>query len=122
MARRFGWRSGDVHCRQLDFSGAQNLHIHSVSDTDYTVDKNDYLIHYTRSDTGTGTITLPSALLVAGNTVIVNDAGNNCNTNNITIATEGTDEYIDGTDADTTMSTNSQTVALYTDGSHWYTY
>jgi len=62
------------------------------------------------------TLTLPTA--VEGATYIIKDEGGNASSNNITIATPGT-ETIDSS-ASTTIVSNYNSVTLYSDGSNWF--
>ena len=66
------------------------------------------------------TITLATADVKAGHTVVINDEGGAAATNNITLATEGS-EKIDGS-ATATISTNSASLRLYCDGTDWFSY
>jgi len=66
------------------------------------------------------TITLATADCKAGKVVIINDEGGNAGTNNITVATEGS-ETIDGS-ATATISSNNGTLRLYSDGSNWFSW
>jgi len=118
MGRRFGWHSGNVNCRDITSSGKQVVKHVAVS-SNYTVKDEDFLIGVDTSSSAV-TVTIPTALLEKGRLVIINDEGGNAATNNITIATGGS-ETIDGS-ATATISTNNATLALYSDGSNWYSY
>ena len=58
--------------------------------------------------------------MTAGRIVIIKDVGGSANTNNITIATEGS-ETIDGS-ASSTISSNYGVVRLFSDGTNWFTF
>ncbi|RLG11856.1 hypothetical protein DRN69_07280 [Candidatus Pacearchaeota archaeon] len=118
MGRKFGWHSGKVTCKGLDNSGKQVVAHTSVS-SNYTVKDDDYIIGVDTSG-GAVTVTIPTALLKKGRTLIINDEGGSASSNNITIATEGS-EKIDGS-ATATISTNNASIGLYSDGSNWYSY
>ncbi|MHA1749533.1 MAG: hypothetical protein ACTSYF_12910 [Promethearchaeota archaeon] len=66
------------------------------------------------------TITLASADCVAGRIIIIKDESGGAGTNNITVATQGT-ETIDGA-ATQTISTNYGVLRLYSDGNSWFTF
>jgi hypothetical protein len=65
------------------------------------------------------TVTLASADATDGRVVIVKDESGGAGTNNITVATEGS-ETIDGASSQT-ISTNYGVLRLYSDGSNWFT-
>ena len=66
------------------------------------------------------TLTLSTRLLRRGRVVVVKDQSGAAGTNNITIATEGS-ETIDGS-ATAVLGTNYGVVRLYSDGSNWFTW
>ena len=85
----------------------------------YTTTGDDVIVGVDTSG-GAVTITLGSATVTAGRIVIIKDVGGSANTNNITIATEGS-ETIDGA-ASTSISTNHGVVRLFSDGTNWFTF
>lgn len=88
-----------------------NANGHTVADTDY-------YIHVTYTTTGVVTITLPTDQTTVGRILTIKDAGGNASTNNITIATQGS-ETIDGA-ASYVISSNYESVTIYTDGTNWF--
>lgn len=90
-----------------------------ADNSDYTALVDDYFIV---ADTNTSalTITLPTAADNAGKMYIVHDEGGNAATNNITIATEGS-ETINGSST-ITLSSNDGTERLYNNGTNWFTW
>ena len=63
-------------------------------------------------------MTIPTAQVVAGRTIVIKDAGGNAATFNITIDTEGS-EKIDGQDT-FVMDDDYQATQIYSDGSNWF--
>jgi len=118
MGRKFGWHSGKVTCKGLNNSGKQ-LVAHTSVSSNYTVKDDDFIIGVDTSSSAV-TITIPTSLLKKGRTLVINDEGGNANSNNITVATEGS-ETIDGS-ATAAISTNNASLGLYSDGSNWYSY
>lgn len=92
---------------------------HTSKSADYTTTGNDVIVGVDSSG-GAVTITLASATVTAGRMVIIKDEGGQAGTNNITIATEGS-ETIDGA-ASKTISTNYGVLRLYSDGTNWFTF
>jgi len=66
------------------------------------------------------TITLPSAGAIAGKVYIIADEGGNAGSNNITVATEGS-ETIDGSST-ATINSNYGTLRIYSDGTNFFTF
>lgn len=66
------------------------------------------------------TVTLQTATLLSGRTIIVKDESGLAGTNNITVATQGA-ETIDGA-ATFVINTNYGLVRLYSDGTNWFTF
>ncbi len=85
---------------------------------DYTTVDEDFYIGVT-STASARTITLLSATVEAGRMIIVKDESGLSGTNNITIATEGS-ETIDGA-ATLVISTNYDVARLISDGTNWFT-
>jgi len=102
------------------FSGAMSGAVTTVAAATYDLLATDYIVHVAYTTTAAVTsFTLPTAQVVAGRMIVIKDADGNAGTNNITIDTEGS-ETIDGA-ATLVMSTNSQAVRLYCDGTNWFT-
>lgn len=92
----------------------------STADASYNVATDDYIIHSTRSATGTQTINLPAAASNSGRVLIVKDAAGNAAANNITL--DGNlSETIDGA---TTYAINGnyKSSQLYCDGAAWFVF
>ena len=100
------------------FKAGQKVKVVSKT-ANYTAKESDYIIAVDTSG-GAVTITLPTSALKAGKVYIIDDKGGNAGSNNITVATEGS-EKIDGA-ASATISTNYASLALYSDGSNWYSF
>ena len=66
-----------------------------VNASTYTIKETDSIIHVTYPSTGTCTITWPTKLISTQFDCLILDASGNAGTNNITLATEGS-ETIDG--------------------------
>jgi len=92
----------------------------TVNTATYDLLTGDQILNVTYTSTGAVTsLTLPTAQVVAGRTIIINDADGNAKTNHITIDTEGA-ELIDG-GATHVMATNYECILLFSDGTNWYT-
>ena len=89
----------------------------NVTAATYIAKAGDRLIGVNRA--GAVTVTLPTVQLRAGRTYTVKDESGAAATNNITVATEGS-ETIDGSATDT-ISQNYGSKAYYSDGSNWFT-
>ncbi len=87
--------------------------------SDLTTSTDDFIIAADTSSS-TLTVTLATATVEAGRVVIINDEGGNSNSNNITIDTEGS-ETIDG-NATATLSTDNDSLRLYSDGTNWFSW
>lgn len=88
----------------------------TVTAATYTVKAGERLIGVNRA--GTVTITLPTAQLRAGRTYTIKDESGAAATNNITVATEGS-ETIDGAATDV-ISDNYGAKTYYSDGANWF--
>jgi len=118
-----GHRSGYFIATRSDkvsyFKGGQRVKVTPVS-SDYTVEEGDYIVAVDTSSSAV-TVTIPTALVKkTGYVLIIDDQGGNAGSNNITVATAGS-EKIDGA-ASATISTNYASIALYSDGSNWYSF
>ena len=137
------YEPSEITADDVDFSGRQ-IHPSSIITGPITatsitattslqtkaVYKNTTIIYATYSTTttdhvilassvpGAFTITLSTADCVDGREIIIKDRGGQAITNNITIATEGS-EQIDGSST-YTIARNYGSVALISDGSSWY--
>lgn len=89
----------------------------SVTGATYAAKAGDRLIGVNR--VGTVTVTLPTAQLRAGRIYTIKDESGAAATNNITVATEGS-ETIDGSATDT-VGEDYGAKAYYSDGSNWFT-
>jgi hypothetical protein len=89
----------------------------SVTGASYTAKGGNRLIGVNRA--GVVTITLPSTQLRFGRSYTIKDESGAAATNNITLATEGS-ETIDGS-ATNTISENYGAKTSYSDGSNWFT-
>lgn len=83
---------------------------------DLTVDALVYVVNYT--DTGAVTVTLDTDIVADGRVIIIKDGELNANTNNITIATEGS-ETIDEA-ATYVMDADGESVTLVCDGTNFF--
>lgn len=90
----------------------------TVAGATYTVLRTDDVVLSTYSTTGTVTITLPTALMAKKKTFTIKDAGGLAGTNNITIATQGS-EKIDGSDI-YVINSNYDSITLMSDNTNWY--
>lgn len=112
--------AGAVDSQFIQSYGAIFRHITTVNAATYDLLASDDILNVTYTATGAVTsLTLPTAQCVAGRTIVIKDAGGNAGTNNITIDTEGS-ETIDGA-ATEVISSNYDSVTLYSDGSNWFT-
>jgi len=99
--------------------GGRVKNVTTVNAATYDLLITDEILHVTYTGTGAVTsLTLPTAQVIAGRTIVIKDAGGNSATNNITIDTEGS-ETIDGA-ATFVIEEDYSSVSLYCDGSDWY--
>ncbi|MDV2504633.1 MAG: hypothetical protein RX318_11865, partial [bacterium] len=87
-----------------------------VTDASYSILTTDRVIGVNRA--GAVTVTLPSAGAVAGRTYIVKDESGAAGTNNITVATEGS-ETIDGSATDV-IDYDYDSRGYFSDGTNWF--
>lgn len=99
--------------------GGQVFNRTTVADADYTITTGDYIISYTSLSTGR-TVTLPTAVGIAGQQYIIKDESGGANAHNITIATTSS-QTIDGT-TPPSITTNYGQVRVYSDGANWFTF
>ena len=88
----------------------------AVTAATYTAKAGDRLIGVNRS--GVVTVTLPSAQVNAGRLFTIKDESGNASTNNITVATEGS-ELIDGS-ATNVIDSDYGAKHYYSDGTNWF--
>lgn len=102
------------------YSGQRSTGDHAATGdgNDYTTKLDDEIVGADTSTSGL-TVTLASAH-EAGDKIVVNDEGGNANNNNITVATEGS-ENIDGSST-ATISSADGSLRLYFNGSNWFSY
>ena len=89
----------------------------TVTAATYTAKAGDRLIGVNRA--GVVTVTLPTAQLRAGRSYTIKDESGAAVTNNITVATEGS-QNIDGAATDT-ISENYGPKTYFSDGTNWFT-
>jgi len=103
----------------LTTTGGRTRNTTVVAADTYDLTVNDDILHVTYTSTAAVTsLTLPTAQVVDGRTIVIKDAGGEAATNNITIDTEGS-ETIDGR-AIYTMNNDYESITIYSDGSNWY--
>ena len=88
----------------------------AITDATYTAKAGDQVIGVNRA--GVVTVTLPTAEVRPGRIYTVKDESGNASSNNITVATEGS-ETIDGS-ATHVIIVDYQGVGYYSDGSNWF--
>jgi hypothetical protein len=92
----------------------------AVNDTNYTVVTKDFLVGYTNLTAGR-VVTLPTAVSPVGRRIIIKDESGAAGTSNITITGSVSGQSIDGATSKI-INTNYGSVAVYNDGSNWFTY
>ena len=102
----------------LNTQAGRIVNVTTVNAATYDLLTSDHILHVTYTPTGAVTITIPSAQIVSGRTIIIKDAGGNASTNSITVATEGS-ETIDG-DATAIINSDYTSITLYSDGSNLF--
>ena len=124
--RRYGFHSGKVNANEQEISngsylkGKQKVNVTTVAGATASVGEQDYIISSTYTATGAVTIDIPSDLVTVGRVIIVNDTGATAGSNNIVITTEAS-ETIDGS-ATATISANNGSIALFCDGTNWFSF
>jgi hypothetical protein len=112
---------GTVGNENIRFLVGEQHKVTTVNAATYDLLTTDYFLHVTYTGTGAVTsLTLPTAQVKAGRTIVIKDAGGNASVNNITIDTEGS-ETIDGA-ATYVISSDYDAINLYSDGSNWFIY
>ena len=91
-----------------------------LDQTSWTVAADEDIISVNKSVDSLVTITLPTSIMLPGKSVTVKDAAGNAATNNITVATGGS-ETIDG-GSTSIINTNYKSTRYYSDGSNWFIY
>ena len=102
----------------ITINGGLRLNITDVNSSTYTILPSDKIISVSYTSTGAVTITLPTP--VNKMSYVIKDSGGNCNANNITIETSGS-ETIDG-NSNYVLNNDYDAISLYSDGSNWYIY
>jgi len=109
-----GLELDSIHVNQVRYN------ITTVNAATYDLLATDNILHVTYTVTGAVTsLTLPTAQVIAGRTIVIKDTGN-ASVNSITIDTEGS-ETIDGA-ATYLISLDYESVSLYCDGTNWFVY
>lgn len=90
----------------------------TVSSSTYDIVGSDNVVLVSYTDTGTATITIPTAQVHDGRILNIKDSGGNATANNITIQTGGS-ETIDGSST-FVINVNYQSVTLVSDGNDWF--
>ena len=102
----------------LTISGAAPSAVTTVSSSTHSLALTDSILKVTYTSTGACTITWPTAQITDGREVTIKDAGGDASTNNITIATGGS-ETIDGA-ASYVMTEDYSSITLFCDGSNLF--
>ena len=100
-------------------SSAAILPVIDVDAATYTVLDTDHILGVSYTATGACTITLPTALVTAGRTLIIKDTGLSATTSNITFECEG-GELIDGA-ATLVLDADGDSSTLFCDGTSLFT-
>ena len=117
--------TGGIENQQLHtLNSGHRVNVTTVNAATYDLLGSDYVVHVTYTQTGAVTsLTLPTAQTLTGRYIHIKDAGlsagaTGAGTNSITIDTQGS-ETIDGA-ATYVISTDWNSVSLYSDGSDWF--
>lgn len=101
------------------FSSAVSHNVTNVNAATYALLTTDYILDVTYTSTGAVTsLSLPTAQMVVGRTIVIKDTGLSAGTNNITITTEGA-ELIDGSNT-FVMNTNGESVTIFAKSTGWF--
>lgn len=100
------------------FQSSMEYSLTTVGASTYNVGGSDALIIVDYTATAPCTITIPSAQRRQGRRISIKDSGGNAGTNNVTIATGGS-ETIDGA-ATAVLSTDYESVDLICNGTNWF--
>lgn len=90
--------------------------ITEITESAYTIQSIDEILHVTHNSGSAVTITWPTSLITDSNEIVVKDASFSASVNNIMIATEGS-ELIDNETA-VTMSSDGDSYSFYCYGSN----
>jgi len=101
-------------------TGGQFRSVTTVNTVTYSLLITDYILHVTYTVTGASEITIPTAQIVDNRIIHIADGGANAGTNNITIATEGS-ETING-DNTLVISSDHSAVSLYVKDGNLFIY
>ncbi len=108
-----------IQDKRIEFFSTSSTNVTTVNAVTYDLLVTDDILHVIYTLTGAVTsLTLPTLQVRSGRSVLIKDAANNANTNNITIDTEGA-ETIEGA-ATYVISADGGSVELYSDGSNWF--
>lgn len=111
--------SGSIAGQQIQTFGGKIRNVTTVAAATYDLLPADDIVHVAYTTTGAVTsLTLPTAQMVSGRTIVIKDADGNASANNITIDTEG-GETIDG-GATLVMAADYEWAILYSDGTNWF--
>lgn len=95
-----------------NIKGSQIVNVTAVASGTHTVLQTDYYLQVTYTATGVVTITLPSIATVGnGFIIVIKDSGYNANTNNITVARNGSDS-INNVGGNYTINNDGAAIAL----------
>ena len=100
----------------IHIDGGQRVNIREIDNADHTLDFYDYIVVFKNLAAGR-TLTIPTAQHESGREIIIKEKDGYASSNNITIATEGS-QTIDGS-ATATLSTNKGSIRLVCDGTNW---
>jgi len=101
------------------FDGGITRNVTTVNAATYDLLVSDDILNVTYTGTGAVTsLTLPTAQVVTGRTIVIKDAAGNAGTNSITVDTEGS-EKIDGQDT-AVINGDYDSITIYSDGTNWF--
>ena len=98
------------------------IELTTVNTSTYSILKTDNILNVTYSVTGTCAITIPTALNKSGRILTIKDGGGNAGTNTITIDCQDSGDKIDGNVAGVTLTSDYDSIDLFSDGTDWLIY
>jgi len=98
--------------------GAVTTPITVLNATSYDVLVTDYIIAVDYTDTDVCTVTIPTAQMLTGRTLIIKDTGFNAATKTITIATEGAEQIDEAATA--TITGNGDSLTIVAGAAEWF--